>query len=41
MLILSLVDRFVNIRRRVFLNPAFLSFFGAVGIKALSVLVSR
>lgn len=41
MLILSLVDRLVNIRRRVCLNPAFLSFFGGVCTKALSLFVSR
>lgn len=40
MLILSLVDRLVNIRRRVFLNPAFLSFLGGVRIKVLSLFVS-
>lgn len=41
MLILSLVDRLVNIRRKVCLNPAFLSFFGGVCTKALSLFVSR
>lgn len=41
MLILSLVERLVNIRRRVFLNPAFLSFFGGVCIEVLSLFVSR
>ena len=40
MLILFLVDRLVNMRRKVFLKPAFLSFFGGVCNATLCLFVS-